>query len=174
LLSAGYDGLSAAETDYEAVQRIFDAAGEASSFDAAVIDLRIKGKPRLARAQQPSNQTTAGTSAWGRAVRVAHYLYEGLAMVGGEAGGAADNTPSEAGSNTGIDADDLKELGAALKRAAAGLVVAFPAGMADQVRESVHAADAYVSSSVDADFQELDAQITNAVRHTESQRHETT
>ena len=173
VLSAGYDNLADAEADFEAVEHVFEEAGEVSSFDAAVIDFSVTGKPRLAREQTPSSQPTEGTSAWGRAVRIARYLYEGLATVGGEAGGSAGGTLSEPGSSSGVDADDLEKLGAALKRAAAGLFVAFPTGMAVQVSESIHARDRYVSSAVDADFQKLDTQITNAVRRSVSPPDET-
>src|SRR5262249_22081772 len=151
----------------------FEEAGEASSFDAAVLDLSIKSKPRLAQEQEPSGHATANASVRRRSVRVAHYLYEGLAIAGGGAGGAANDVPSGHASNTGVDAGDLERLGAALKRAVAGLVVAFPTGMADHVRASVHAEDLYVSSAVDADFQQLDDQITHAVHRTVSEHDET-
>src|SRR5262245_6664454 len=166
VLSAGYESVEDAEADYEAVKTVFEECGESSSFDAAVIDLSTKGKPRFARAQEPSNQTTSGTGVWGRATRVAHYLFEGLSAVGGEAGGTPGDTASRAGLSTGVDAEDLQKLGATLKNATAGFVVAIPTGMVDKVRASVHGRDTYVSSAVDADLRALDDQITSAVHRT--------
>jgi uncharacterized membrane protein len=166
VLSAGYGSVEDAGTDYDAVKAVFDERGEASSFDAAVIDLSTKGKPRLARTHEPSNQITPGTGVWGRATRVAHYLFEGLAMVGGEAGGAPGGTASAASVNTGVDAEDLQKLGATLKNATAGFVVAIPTGLIDQVRATVHGRDTYVSSAIDADLSALDHQITSAVHQT--------
>jgi hypothetical protein len=174
LVSAAYDSVADAEVDYDAAKNVFEAAGVPSSFDAAVIDLSTKGKPRFARTQAPSSHTTAGTGASSWAARVARHLFEGLAIVGGEAGGADVDDPSGAGSSTGLEVDELERLEASLTHATAGLLVAYPIELADRIRESLHPRERYAANLVNADLQKLDAQISDAVHGSDSPRDETT
>lgn len=159
--STGYDSLTDAEADYESVKRVFEQTGEVSSFDAAVLDLGIEGKPRFAESQEPSSSSSRSVPGW--ASRIAHYLFQGLALVGGEAGNAPLDIPPRAEAAPGLDADELERLAEPLDRAVAGLIVACPTGMADRVGEIVRARDSYVSSAVDVDVPRLDAQIADAV-----------
>ena len=99
-----------------------------------------------------------------RQTRDRPHVFRGLADVGGPAGGEETSLDQTGPDDlTGrIDAADLEKLGEVLKTAASGLVIVFSTRMADRIAAAISPKSRYVSGKIDADVQELDAQLGEA------------
>ncbi len=162
ILAAGYGSVSAAVADFDVVSGLSDEADAAGYFDAAVINPHeTEIASRVVRKLEPSGHQAGAARAEGLAARVGHYVFEGLALVGGAAGGGGQELLSDDPAR-GRDAEDLEKLGAVQKAASAVLIVIFPTQLAGRVAASITPVDSYTSKDIHASAEELAAQVTAA------------
>ena len=167
VLVAGYSSVAAAIEAFDAVRGVYQAhnAGGARYCDAAVIDphradLASRVVRETARQSQPG-----GARAEGLATRLARYLGEGLALIGGPAGGGGEEILAAAGTGeaTGpLDSVDLNRLAAVQEASSAVLIGIFPAAMSEDITTATKAADTRASKELRASADQLEAQIVNA------------
>jgi hypothetical protein len=171
VLVAGYSGVAAAVAAFDAVSGVYKEhyTDGAAYCDAAVIDPHETDLgSRVVRETAPSGQPQARDlhpRPEGLARRMASYLFEGLALTGGPAGGGGQDIHAEAttGEATGpLDPDDLMRLGAVQETASAVLIGVFPAVLNDGIAAATNAANKRVSKELRASAEQLEAQIVKA------------
>jgi len=167
VLVAGFETVPEAVAAFEEVRSVYgerDADG-ASKGEAAVIDPRqAELRSRVVR-ETPRRRQAGGAQAEGLATRLARYLGEGLALVGGAAGGGGQDLPgaAEAGAATGpLDPAELRKLAAVQEDSRAVLIGIFPAAMSADVATATAAAGKRASTRLRAGAEEIAVQIARA------------
>jgi uncharacterized membrane protein len=129
VLATFYDSLDAALVDYEAVKAVYHDAGIGHDFDASVIARDGDGGTHVIMKHEES--TRHGLK-WGLAVGALTAVFPAIGLVGGAAVGSAIG--AAAGHiKGGIPDSHLKQLGEALERGHAGLVVVYTAKMKEGI-----------------------------------------
>jgi uncharacterized membrane protein len=165
VVAATYDDVDQAVADYEAIKALYREVRTSHDFDASVIAKDEDGRVRIVKKhEQPTRHGAAVGLGWGLAVGVVAALFPpvGIGIVaGGGAGGAAIGavTGHAAG---GMSRDDLKELGETLDAGQAGLVAVYETNLADQVAETIKAANRIVSKATDMAADQLAADMKQA------------
>lgn len=164
ILAAGYDNISKAVADFDAVSALYKESDAAGYFDAAVFNPNDPDiKSRVVRQLEPSQRGATGAHVKGLASRMAHHIFEGLALVGGAAGGGDQDLPSSsADAIPGLGADDRTKLGAVQKAASDVLIVIFQSHMAELIAATIKAANSYTSKEIHESAEELEGQIIEA------------
>ncbi len=165
MLAAGYDTVSQAQEDYEAVIVLYDEADAAGCFDAAVISPRNPVSSRIVRKLQPPARHGGPERVDGVAAQVALFIFEGLARAGGAVGAGTEYLlPGAApeGKVSGLAVEDLARLAKLEAAASAVLVVVFPTNMAERVAAIITATETYVSKEIHASAEEIAAQVRAA------------
>jgi uncharacterized membrane protein len=165
VLAASYDNVTDAEADYEAVKALYYEGSASHDFDAAVVAREGDAVKVVKKHEQPTRHGAAKGLGWGLAVGAACAIFPGIALVGGAAAGGAIGAAIGAVTGHvkgGLDDEDLKELGAVLKKGEAGLIVVYATNLADQVAASIKAHQKYVSKEIDANADELAKQLKAA------------
>jgi uncharacterized membrane protein len=166
VLAAAYDHVADAEADYEAIKALYDEVGTSHTFDAAVLSRDAEGKSEVVKKhEEPTRHGAAHGLAWGLAVGAAIAVFPAIGLVGGMA--AAGGTGAAIGAisghmKQGLDDKDLRMLGETLEKGQAGLIVVYATNMADQIAANIKAVNRYVSKEIDANADELAAQIKAA------------
>ena len=159
VLAAGYGTLAQAHQDFDALDRLCEEDGDFDYLDGALVDSSDEARPRVVRVLHPPRRKGAAARLEGAAGRVALYVFHGLALTGGPAGGEVMTTDASGTARTPIDPEDVSKLRAVRKRASAELVVIFAPRLADRIGAAVTATDRYVSKDVHATPDELMAQF---------------
>jgi uncharacterized membrane protein len=169
VLAASYDNVGDAEMDYDAVLKLYDAAGTSHDFDAAVIDRDDEGKVKVVkRREEPTQHGAAVGLGVGLAVGAVVALFPAVALVGGlVVGGAAGAALGAVTGHVseGLDRDDLKELGEVLDKGRAGLIIVYESNLADQIVANIKAGNKFVSKKIDADLDDLTKQIADSQKN---------
>ncbi len=167
VLAAGYDSSSTAISDFEAIDAARDKSHASQFLDAAVInpqDPDLASRTLRTTVSKP-DQNDADRP--GLASRIGHYLLEGFALVGGEAGGGDQELPADAqGSSSGdvLRSDDLVKLGAVQRASSFTLIVVFSASLSDRVATALSTTNSYTTSAIHATAQQLKDQVVGAER----------
>lgn len=166
VLAAGYGSVPAAVDAYDTVRGAYEEhnADGALHCDAAVVDPHQTDLDSRVIRETPRQGQAGGAPVHGLATRLARYLGEGLALVGGPAGGGDEDVLDAADtSETGpLDAADLSKLGAVQETSSAVLIGIFPAAMSEEITTATKAADERASTQLRASAQQLEAQIVRA------------
>lgn len=169
VLAASYDDVVDAEMDYDAVLKLYDAAGTTHDFDAAVIGRDDEGKVQVVkRREEPTRHGAAVGLGVGLAVGAAVALFPAVALVGGlVVGGVAGAALGAVTGHVteGLDRDDLKELGEVLDKGKAGLIVVYETNLSDQIVANIKAGTTFVSKEINADLDDLTKQIEAAQKN---------
>ena len=154
VLATFYDSLDAALVDYDAVKRVYHDAGEGHDFDASVIARDGDGGTHVIfKHEEPTRHGLK----WGLAVGALTAVFPAIGLIGGAAAGGAIG--AAAGHvRGGIPDSHLKQLGEALERGHAGLVVVYTAKMKDDVVTVLKASEDAVFFALDMDRDEFDRQ----------------
>jgi uncharacterized membrane protein len=166
VLIASYDEPGPANSDYEAVKRLYKDVETSHGFDAAVVLRDGVGNMEVVRKHEdPTRHGAAHGLKWGLAVGVAAALLPGVGLIGGlAAGGSAGAAIGAVAGHIkgGLDDDDLRGITDTLDRGQAALIVVYAADMADEIAARVKAPDTYVSKDVQARVDELAKQMREA------------
>lgn len=166
LLAASYDNVEDARADFAAIKALYDEIHVSHIFDAAVLTKDEKGKVRIDETYQAGAQHGAAIGlVGGLAVGLVAALFPpigiGAALLAGGAGGAI--LGSIAGHYaTGIGRGELKELGDALDKGEAGLIVVYAANYAEQVGKLIKTQNKYISQLTNEAADQLTAEIKAA------------
>jgi len=158
VLGASYDNLSDAEADYEAVEELYKEFGVGHAFDAAVLE---RGADREVTVVDKHEQATRHGAWKGLAIGAVAAILPGIGLGVGAAVGAGIGAVT-GHLKGGMNNDDLQELGSVLDKGQAGLIVLYATNMADQIAAYIKAENRYVSEAIDADADELPAQLKEA------------
>lgn len=154
VLATSYDSVDAALVDYEAVKRVYHETGVGHDFDASVIARDGDGGTHVIMKHEES--TRHGLK-WGLAVGALTAVFPAVGLVGGAAVGSAIG--AAAGHiKGGIPDSHLKQLGEAIERGHAGLVVVYTAKMKEDVVTVLNDSEDAVYFALDLDPGELDRQ----------------
>ena len=167
VLTAGYDSSSTAISDFDAISALHDSSDTSEFLDAAVFDPRDPDLASRVLRTTASPRDQKGTDSPGLASRIGHYVLEGLALVGGEAGGGDAAQPTDVqGSSSGhvLGSDDLVKLGAVQRASPCTLIVVFSAPLSDRIATTISTTNRYTSDVIHASVQELEEQIAAAER----------
>ena len=166
VLAASYDDVAEAEADYQAIKALYYHVEASHDFDAAVLARDEDGKVNVVKKhEQPTRHGAAHGLGWGLAIGAAVAIFPAVGLIGGmaAAGGAGAAIGAVSGHmKGGMDDADLKQLGEVLDKGQAGLLVVYATNMADQVAANIKAANRFVSREIDANADELAAQIKAA------------
>jgi uncharacterized membrane protein len=163
VLGASYDGRDQAEMDYQALEDLHNRVGSAQDFDAAVVERQEDGNVRVIEKHGASMEhSQAMRPEWGVAVGAVSAsllpISAGGLIVGADA--AIDSINTVTGQiRDGMDNDDLRKLGQVLDEGDYALVAVYEGNMADQVNQTVQAANRYVLSDMKTTADELAKQI---------------
>ena len=162
LYAALYDDIADAEADYDAV---FDlhAAGAIGTFDSAVIRKDDDGKVRVTKTEKPTQHgawTGAGVGALVGIIFPPAIL--GSAIVGARAGGLDGQLTQ------GISRGDLKDMGDALERGSAAVIVIGESKIEEQLEKAVTRANKLIEKQIDGDADELEREIAAAAKEDKS------
>ena len=140
------------------MKALYYEAGVGHEFDAAVLERGADGKVKVADKHEQSTRH----GAWkGLAIGAVAAILPGIGLGVGAAVGAGIGAVT-GHIKGGMSNDDLKDLGAALDKGEAGLIVIYATNMADQVAASIKAENRYISKAIDADADELAKQLKAA------------
>jgi uncharacterized membrane protein len=166
VLVASYDEPGLANSDYEAVKRLYGEVETPHGFDAAVVLRDGVGNMEVVRKHEdPTRHGAVHGLKWGLAIGVAAALLPGVGLVGGLAagGGAGAAIGAVAGHiKGGLDDNDLRGITETLERGQAALIVVYAPEMADQIAASINAPQTYASKDVQARVDELAKQMREA------------
>jgi uncharacterized membrane protein len=166
VLAAAYDDMDEALADYEAVKVAYRHVATSHDFDATVVAKDATGKVQIVRRHdEPTKHGTAVGLTWGLATGAVVALFPavgilGALAVGGRAGAALGAVAGHA--HSAINRDDLKTLGEVLDRGAAGLIVVYDPGMADQVNANSTRAAHRVTKTTNFSAEQLAAEVREA------------
>lgn len=166
VLIASYDQPASANSDYEAVKRLYDEVETSHGFDAAVVLRDGVGNMEVVRKHEdPTRHGAVHGLKWGLAVGVAAALLPGVGLLGGLAagGGAGAAIGAVAGHiKGGLDDEDLRGITDTLQRGKAALIVVYASDMSDQIATRVGGSETYISKAVQARVEELAQQMRGA------------
>jgi uncharacterized membrane protein len=166
VLVASYDEPAPANSDFEAVEHLYDEVETSHGFDAAVVLRDGVGNMEVVRKHEdPTRHGAVHGLKWGLAVGVAAALLPGVGLLGGVAvaGGAGAAIGAVAGHiKGGLDNEDLRGITETLERGQAALIVVYAPDMADQIAARVKAPGTYVSKDVQARVDKLAEQMRGA------------
>jgi uncharacterized membrane protein len=144
MIAATYVDVAAAEGDFDAMKRLYDGADLIGGFDAVVIGRKVDGEVKIYKKHEGPNLHGRWVGdGWGLATGLAMTLFPAVgisvtdwtAATGAGLGAIAGQVAG------GLSRTDLKDLGDHLDEAAAGLIVAASADMADRVDAAITNAD---------------------------------
>ena len=167
VLAAGYDSSVTAISDFDAIGVLLDKSHTPEFLDAAVINPQDPDLASRVIRTTASTRHQKGTDSPGLASRIAHYVLEGLALVGGEAGGGDEVQPTDVQrSSPGhvVGSDDLMKLGAVQKASPFTLIVAFSTPLSDLIATTISTTNIYISKVIQTTARELEEQIIRAER----------
>jgi uncharacterized membrane protein len=165
VMAASYNNLENAESDFEAIEALYQDRKSSNDFDAAVVQRQNGGVKIVKKNEQPTRHGAAKGMAWGLAVGAATAIFPAVGLVGGlAAGGAAGAAIGAVKGHVqgGMSNADLKQLGDVLKAGQAGLIAVYETNLADQVAASIKADNNYITKQVDANADELAKQLQQA------------
>jgi uncharacterized membrane protein len=166
VLAASYDDVEDALKEYRAIEAAWRHVSASHDFDATVVAKDETGKVQIVRRHdEPTRHGSATGLAWGLATGAVAALFPAVGILGALAagGGAGAALGAVAGhASAALSRDDLKALGEVLDRGDAGLVVVYPAEMADRVATSVTAASGKVHATAGITGEQLAADVRAA------------
>ena len=166
VLAASYDSKEEAEADYDAIKALYKEVQTSHDFDAAVLERDADGKTHVVKKhEEPTRHGVAKGLKWGLAIGAATAIFPPIGLAGGliAGGGAGAAIGAVKGHmEGGLSDDDLKELANTLEAGQYGLIAVYATNMADQIAANIKAVNRYVSAEVDAQADELAAQIKAA------------
>jgi uncharacterized membrane protein len=166
VLAASYDDVDDALADYQTIDAAYRHVSSSHHFDATVVAKDEAGKVQIVRRHdEPTRHGTSSGFGWGLATGAVFALFPAVGILGalaaGGAGGAALGAIAGHAASA-MSRDDLKQLGEVLDRGDAGLVVVYPADMADRVTAGVTRASSKVQAIAGTTAEELAAAMRTA------------
>ena len=166
VMAAAYDEVDDALAAYTAIEGVWRHFSGSHDFDATVVAKDQAGKVQVVRRHdEPTRHGSATGLNWGLAMGFVASLFPAVGILGALAVGAASGAGlgAVAGHASGaLSRDDLKALGEVLDRSDAGLVVVYPAEMADRVSDSVSGASTKVRATAGITGEQLAAEVRAA------------
>jgi uncharacterized membrane protein len=166
VMAAAYDEVEDAQAAYGAIEGAWRHFSGSHDFDATVIAKDRSGKVEIVRRHdEPTRHGSASGLNWGLAVGFVASLFPAVGILGALAVGAGSGAAlgAVAGHASGaLSRDDLKALGEVLDRGDAGVVVVYPAEMADRVWDSMSGASHKVHAEAGITGEQLAADVRAA------------
>jgi uncharacterized membrane protein len=166
VLAASYDIVDDALAEFQAIEVAWRHVSSSHGFDAAVVAKDEGGKVEIVRRHdEPTRHGAASGLGYGLAVGAVVALFPAVGILGPLAVGAGSGAAlgAVAGHAGGaMKGDDLKTLGEILDRGDAGLVVVYPAEMADRVSTSVTRATSKVHAMAGISGEQLAEEVRAA------------
>jgi uncharacterized membrane protein len=166
IFAAGYDALSAAEADYDAVSQFYAHSGLLDHYDAAVITRDADGKVRIVEKHEQPTRSGAWRGlgiglAGGALVALFPAVGIGTGLLIGSVGGAGIG--ALAGHVTaGLRRADLKDLGEQLDEGQSGLVIVATSDLETHVERLIGHSEKVTKRQLKADEKALSEEIDAA------------
>ena len=162
-----YDRVEDAEADYELVKDLHTEADLIDAYDAAVIERRDGGKPKIVKKHE--TPTRAGGVlgggvglATGLVVALFPFAAVGGGLLAGTTAGGAILGAVAGHAAAGMSRHDLKELGEHLDEGQAGLVVVAVSDMGAKVEQAMKRAEKLEQKQLKADTEALERDAASA------------
>ena len=162
-IGAAYEDVSAAEADYHAVLDAYRRLDTIESVDAVVLGKKLTGATRIYEGSVPRSTTCAVATG----LAVALFPAAQISSAGWTAVDGAVTSALAGRIAAGMSRDDLKELGDALDRCDAALIVAAGPEMVTTVAGVLARADRVISRRARPDTAEIEREIA-AIRSSDT------
>jgi uncharacterized membrane protein len=162
LYAAIYDEIVDAEADYNAVFDLHDV-GAIGTFDSAVISKDELGKVHVTKTEKPTQHGAWTGAAVGALVGI---LFPPTLIAGAAVGAGAGGLTGHL--SGGLSRGDLKDLGDELQQGNAAVIVIGESKIDEQLEKATKRANKLIEKQIDADADDLKAEIEAAAKESES------
>jgi uncharacterized membrane protein len=163
VLAGRYGSDKAALQDFQSVKNFYKVSGLVDTYDAAVIHREQDGNVKIVKKrEEPTRHGALAGLGLGLAAGVVAAAFPAVAIGGGLIAGGAAGTAFGAltGHVTrGMSREDLKDIGEFLDEGESALIVVAATDAEDRVRGLMAAADETREERIDANLDQLDAEI---------------
>ncbi len=163
VLAGRYGNDKAALQDFQSVKNFYKVSGLVDTYDAAVIHREKDGNVKIVKKrEEPTRHGALAGLGLGLAAGVVAAAFPAVAIGGGLiAGGAAGSALGALTGHVtrGMSREDLKDIGEFLDMGESALIVVAATDAEDRVRGLMAAADETTEERIDADLDQLDAEI---------------
>jgi uncharacterized membrane protein len=163
---AVYNGVEAAEADYDAVKDLHTEADLIDAYDAAVIERR-DGKTKIVRKHETPTRVGGVLGggvglATGLVIALFPFAAVGGGLLAATTGGGALLGALAGHAAAGMSRADLKELGEHLDSGQAGLIVVAVSDMQSKVEDALKQAEKVEKKEMQADAEAIEADAKDA------------
>ena len=160
--SGVYSSVDDALADYDAIHDLHTKAGLIDAYDAAVVERKADGKVKIVKKHEtPTRVGGVLGGGVGLATGIVIALFPAAAIGGGllaaTTGGGAVLGAVAGHASAGMSRGDLKEMGEALDKGQAGLVVVAIADMESKIEAEMKRADKIEAKQIKADQKAIEA-----------------